>query len=161
MKYRRLTQEELHQLETDFIRFLAAHSIPAEHWEQLKKKSPEQVEHLIEKFSDVVFEKALKNAVYLELKTKQDYRTFHCLANKVIIRGIMVESSSDINFTIKQNPQEMIQAIQNAKAKLKVYSAQRIYKKERKLEVFELIKMGALISKDGAMFKTLESLEAD
>jgi len=71
MKYRRLSSEELEQLQDNFIRFLAAQSITGMDWTTMKTANPERAEELIEQFSDVVIEKTLHNVEYLEYKEKR------------------------------------------------------------------------------------------
>ena len=78
MKYRRLTNDELTELEKEFVRFLASNHITALDWEKLKGHDPKRVESLIEVFSDIVFEKILQGIEYLEFKTPTDIKTFHC-----------------------------------------------------------------------------------
>jgi len=43
MRFRRLTTEELEQLEEDFVHFLAASQITAKDWEKLKEKNEAKV----------------------------------------------------------------------------------------------------------------------
>lgn len=158
MKYRRLGKEELLELEQEFVRFLASHSITAEDWEKMKKESQEKAEGMIDIFSDIVFEQTLKKITYLELKTPRDYRTFHCLSEKIFMVGILIEGPSNLDFTQNLPPQEMMAQLQMSNAKLKLYKGEKTYNKEREVELFELMQKGALISKDGAMFKTLSQL---
>jgi len=51
MKYRRLRREELEELEPQFIRFLAAQSIPAQDWSKLKVTDEKRANVLIDQFS--------------------------------------------------------------------------------------------------------------
>ena len=158
MKYRRLTTTELQEVEQEFIRFLASHSITAPDWVKLKEKEQDKANGLIEIFSDIVFEQTLKKVRYLEQKMPKDYRTFHCLDEKIMMIGIIIEGPSQLDFTQNISPQEMMAQLQLSNAKLKLYKGEKKYQKEREVELFELMQQGALISKDGAMYKTLEGL---
>ncbi|MEO1515793.1 MAG: DUF6495 family protein [Bacteroidota bacterium] len=157
MKYRRLRKDELEQLETNFIRFLAAYSIDGPQWERLKKEQPAESDALIDKFSEVVFEKTLKNLTYLQYKTPKDIKVFHCLPDKMIMMGIMVEGESDLDFTKQDDKDSMLQQMRQSGAELKVYQAQKAYNGSREDELFKMMEHGCLIS-DGSLFQLIRSL---
>ena len=159
MKYRRLTQEELAEMETEFIRFLVSNTVTGEDWEKIKSESPEKAEGLIEIFSDIVFEKILKDVHYLEYKTPKDYKTFHFTPEKAFMLGLQITGASDLDFTQNDSPEMMMDQVKKSGAQLQMYSAEKTYKKSREEEIFSLMESGALISKDGAMYKTLEALK--
>ena len=159
MKYRRLTQEELAEMETEFIRFLVSNTVTGEDWEKIKAETPKKAEGLIEIFSDIVFDKILKEANYLEYKTPKDYKTFHFTEDKAFMLGLRVEGNSDLDFTKNDSPATMMDKVKKSGAQLQMYSAEKVYKKSREEEIFYLMESGALISKDGAMYKTLEALK--
>lgn len=160
MKFRRLDKSELEELETEFIRFLAANTVTGEDWKKLKTEDIEKAEGLIEIFSDVVFEKILKKVEYLEIKSPNDIKTFHCLEDKIKMVGMRINGESEIDFTQNQDPQMMGQLLQLSNAKLQLYKGEKAYGKERELELFEMMeKQGALISKDGSLFKTLSNIK--
>lgn len=160
MKYRRLTLEELAELEQDFIKFLAANGIPGPEWEKIKAEKPVKANEMIELFSDLIFDKTLEQIEYLEFKTPKDIKTFHCQPDKIIMNGLMIEGDTTIDFTQSQDPQEMSQLLAGSGAKVKLYTAQKAYHPNKKEELFKMMEGGALISKDGALFKTLESLKS-
>lgn len=145
-------------LEKEFVRFLASNTITGPDWEKLKVEEPDKAEALIGIFSDIVFEQTLKKARYLELKTPQDFRAFHCLDDKIHMIGIVIDGQSDIDFTKTKSSEEMLAELHSKEAKLKLYKGEKAYKKERELELFELMEKGALISRDGAMYKKLSTL---
>ena len=161
MKYRLLRQEELEDLKPDFITFLASNTVTADDWEALKRDKPEKARSLIEVFSDIVFDKVLSNANYLEYKTPKDIKTFHFQEDKVVMNGLFVEGNTEFDFTLEQTPQQMLQQMHLSGAKLKLYTAEKIYSRSREMEAFEMLENGALISKDGALFKTLEELKKE
>jgi hypothetical protein len=159
MKYRRLSKEELQELEPEFVQFLSSNTVTADDWEKLKTESPEKVEKLVEMFSDIVLEKVLSKIEYLEYKTPKDIKTFHCLEDKIVLMGLRVEGDSDLDFTKQENPEQMLGQYQLSGASLQIYSGEKAYKPSREQELFRMVEGGALISKDGAMFKTLANLK--
>lgn len=159
MKYRRLVNEELQELQSEFVTFLASNQVTAGDWEKIKENSPERVESLIGMFSDIVFDKILKQVDYLELKSPNEMRLFRLFEEKIEMIGLRMEGESNLDFTQQLAPAQMMQELQQSDAKLQMYAAERSYKKERNIEAFELMQQGALISKDGALFKTLHALK--
>ena len=159
MKYRRLRPEELEGLEKEFVAFLASNQVTALDWEKLKTEEQENAEKLIGSFSDIVFEKVLGNVQYLEYKTPKDVKTFHFEENRIVMNGLLVEGKTSFDFTQEQSSQQMLQQIQLAGARLKLYTAEKAYSRGRDMEIFEMMENGALISKDGSLFKTLEGLK--
>ena len=59
MKYRRLTIDELKELEQEFVRFLASNTVTSEDWQAVKTTNPERADQLIDIFSDIVFDKVI------------------------------------------------------------------------------------------------------
>ena len=157
MKYRRLSKEELAEVEKEFINFLVTHTITGEDWLKIKRETPEKAEQLIELFSDIVFEKVLKKVEYLEFKSLTDIKTFQCLPDKIKLMGLHVAGESKLDFSQDMAPQQMMNLLQESNAELKLYSAEKSYSKERELELFEMMESGCLISK-GDLYKTLEGL---
>jgi sulfur relay (sulfurtransferase) DsrF/TusC family protein len=160
MKFRKLDKEELQEMEPEFIRFLAANTITGDDWEKLKVENLEKAEGLIEIFSDIVFEKILKKIEYLEIKTPNDLRTFHCEAEKIKMIGLKINGESSVDFTKNQDPTQIMSLLRLSNAKLQLYKGEKSYAKEREVELFELMEQqGALISKDGHLYKTLAQLQ--
>ncbi len=160
MKYRRLEKDELQELESEFINFLAANTVTGEDWVKIKAEDPEKAEKLLDIFSDIVFDKVLKKVEYLEYKTAKDMKTFHCAEDKITMRGLMVDENSPLDFTQLQTPEEMTQMLRTSGASLKLYRAEKVYKWEREQELFRMMENGCLISK-GELFRTLASLEGE
>lgn len=159
MKYRRLRREELEDLQPSFIRFLAANQVTAGEWEKLKEEAPEKAGGLIDIFSDMIFEKVLQEVEYLEYKAPKDIKAFHFQEDKIVMNGLRVEGNTSFDFTHQQDARQMLQQIQLSGAGLKLYTAQKAYSRGRDMEAFEMMENGALISKDGALFRALEELK--
>lgn len=158
MNYRRLTVEELENLREDFVRFLAAHQISAFDWEKMKTDESEKADAFLDQFSEGVFDSILKKVEYLEFKTPQDIKTFHCLPDKIKLLGLMVEGGSEVDFTGDQSAGDMLGILQKSGASLKMYSAEKAYGGRREQELFRMLEQGCLISKDGEMYKLLNSV---
>ena len=160
MKYRRLRTDELQELEKEFINFLAANQVTASDWEKIKREENDKADRLIEIFSDTVFDKVLEDVEYLEHKTPHDLKAFHFSEAQVAMNGLKIEGESSVDLTQQQDPKEMQQQLQRTGAKLKLYTAEKKYADSKKMEIFQLMESGALISRDGALFKSLEALKA-
>jgi hypothetical protein len=162
MQYRRLTNDELQELQREFVQFLAANGLPAETWENLKQTSPDQVEALIEQFSDIVFEKALSGVEHLEWRKPREVLALHFTDGVIRVNGIFVEGETILDFTENRPVEEMIRAFQNAAgAKLQLFSAERPCPPDaRKREIFNYMQQGALISRNGEMYNLLEKLKS-
>jgi hypothetical protein len=158
MKFRRLTNEELQELEKEFVQFLVSNTVTADDWEKIKEDNPERAEGLIEIFSDIVFEKVIGNIQYLEHRTPKNLRAYYCVSDRIYMLGILVEGESDLDLSKNDPPEIMMEKLQKSGANLKVFSGEKKYKQEKALEIYALMQEGALISHDGNMFKLLSQL---
>jgi len=161
MKYRRLSSNELQELQNEFVSFLAANTITAADWERIKQEEPDKAERLIEMFSDIVFDKTLERIDFLEHKTPRELRTFSVEENKIKMLGLRVEGSTDLDFTRNDSPEQMLGQLKLSGAELKMYSGEKNVADNKKLELFKLMQKGALISRDGQMYKALRTLLQD
>lgn|GEM_PF-32581 len=159
MRYRRLTLEELKELESEFTTFLVTQGIPAEEWEKMKEKEPEQCQGLIDIFSDIVFEKILGKVKYLEHREKRVIRIFRFGEEKVVMNGFQLEGESAIDFRKDQNSEQLMQLFRLSPGKLKFFSAEKKYTKERSLEIFQMLESGAQILKEDRLFHLIEQLK--
>lgn len=159
MKYRRLSNNELQDLEKDFVKFLAANTIAADDWIKLKENNPLKVEELIGIYSDIVFDKTLAKIEYLEFKTPYDVKTFHCQADKMVLMGMAVAPESGVDFTKDVPPSEMMATLKNSEQEIQIYTAEKAYNADKKQELFSMLENGCLISKDGYLYKALANLK--
>jgi len=160
MKYRRLSNEELKELEKDFVKFLAANHITADDWVKLKKNDQDKVEELIGVYSDIVYDKALTKLEYLEFKTPHDIKTFHCQSEKMVLMGIAVSPTAGVDFTKDLSAQSMMDILKKNSQEIQIYTAEKAYNDNRETELFQMMESGCLISKDGYLFKTLLQLKS-
>ena len=133
MKYRCLTDEELSELEEEFKHFLIANNVYTEEWEGLNKKKDPKVKQLVEMFSDIVLEKALKKIKYLEHVTPQDIKCFKCEDDRMTLIGI-ASKNAIIDFTKD--------VFSDFKNDLDIFKTSKPYHKEREREVFDLLQTG-------------------
>ena len=150
-KYRLLTIEELKALEKEFIDYLILNSITADNWEKLKKEDIDSANHVIDLFSDVVFEGIMRKVNYLEFRESKHLKTFQCLADKIVLAGMMATPDTDVDFT---DSVSLLNATLNPPDALKVYTSEKAYAGQREVELFEMIEAGCTIT-DGKLFKTL------
>lgn len=161
MKYRRLNTDELDELTREFIQFLAANTVTGPEWVKLKQEDPAKAEGLIDIFSDTVFDKIIAEIQYMEYKTPEDIKTFHCHADKIVLNGLRVEGGDgQVDLTKNLPPQELMQSVHQAGAKMQVYSAEKIYRPDREQELFRMLEGGALIDREGKLFQAIEGLKS-
>jgi len=146
MKYRCLSNEELAELENEFKQFLISNNVYTEEWELLNKSKDKKVQELVEMFSDIVLDKALKNIKYLEHVTSNDIKSFKCDAKEMVLIGI-ASKKHNIDF-LKDTLADFVD-------ELDIFKTSKPYHKEREIEVFELLQSGCSII-DKERFNKLE-----
>jgi len=145
-KYRLLSNKELKLMEKDFIEYLVVNSIIADDWIKLKKNDPEKAQKIIELFSDVVLEKVLRKLQYLKKVNKDSILCFHYQSNQVVLVGIQ----ENIPGAITKLGTSQSYNIDDYEL---MYS-EKEYKKQREIEMFNMIEKGAIIS-DGKLYNQL------
>ena len=136
MKYRILSDEELKELEGEFKHFLITNNVYTEEWEELNKTKDKKVMELVELFSDIVLDKALKNIKYLEHVTPHDIKSFWCEKDKMTLIGI-ASKNKEIDFTKH--------SLADFADDLDIFKTSKKYHKEREREVFELLQSGCTL----------------
>lgn len=156
MRFRRLSTEELENLKDDFIQFLASQQITATDWEKMKKKEEEQVHQLLDIFSDIVFEKVFSRIEYLQHRSKNAIKVFHCQEEVLTMTGLQIEDQTkDLtnaeDLALLSNPDRL-------QGKVKIFQIEKEYTKSRPDDVFEMIERnGCQLAPDG-MFQMLENM---
>lgn len=156
MKYRRLTIEELQNLEQRFIQFLVANTITGADWTKLKADEPEQASRLIDIFSEMMFETSLKKVQYLKLREPKEIKVFRCDVDKIVLMGLVADEKTPVDFTKLVDLKE----IMNYTEGLSIYRNEKTYDGNREQEVFKMMETGSLIS-DSQLFDLLEKLHVD
>lgn len=144
MKYRRLTKEELESLKQEFIHFLITNGIDAPEWQKISEKDKEKANLMVDLFSDLVFEKALKNIKFLEHVSPKDIKYFFITDKKIVLACIKASNESSLDFTNKKTITSLSEgSIDLKQGELTYFSTEKDIIKEREQEVFELMQEGA------------------
>lgn len=148
MKYRQLTKEQFSALNKEFATFLATQQIDANEWEIIKKEKPEVAEEELNIFSDVVWEDVLTKTEYLDHISERHINLFKCTSKEFV--RIFIKLNDTTKSFLNQDDYNWFLA-NHLDDSIEYFKASKAYSKERNLEIFELIEMGAQISK-GALF---------
>jgi hypothetical protein len=154
MKYKRLSTEELQELEKEFIHFLSSAQITAQDWEKMKKNETEKANELIDVFSDVVYDKVLSKIKFLEYRDEKTLNIFNCEEEKIILIGLRVKEHSSIKLN---DPNVFHQWDESNTNAVNVIKTEKAYSKEREIEIFELLQTGCLVT-DDHLFKLLNGM---
>lgn len=155
MKYERLTKEQLEELHHDFARFLASQQITADEWNTIKREKPHIAEEEIDIFSDLVWEKSLEKVRFLDKIDSQSISSFCFEENKAQMISVLI-SNNIADLTTSEGLQWLEKNIYSNEVQL--FAGEKKLVKERKLEIFDLIKQGVQIS-DGTIFKILSEIK--
>ena len=153
MKFHRLSEAQFHEMHEEFSVFLASNSIDKKKWERIKDEFPQKVTFLLDKFSDLVWEKILNQCNYLEFSTPSQLFLFHTKKNSVdalVVKSVDIvqDLSTPIGF------QWMLKNISSDYISL--FNASKIYTPNRTEFIYSYLKKGAVLS-DGQYFKHLKS----
>lgn len=157
MKYTRLTKEQFEELHQEFINFLAAQSITADEWSQIKKNKPEVAEEELEVFSDLVWEGVLSKAEYLEHLSKQQLFLFKIGQAKMELVAIKIQNEA-IDITTKEGYQWLRDHLMQEE--VTIYTSSKAIVDDRNKDIFTLIKQGANITK-GNLYRYFEPMVED
>lgn len=154
MKYTRLTTEQFNELHQEFINFLASQSITGEEWNRIKKEQPELAEQELDVFSDLIWEGVLNKSEYLENKSPQQFFLFHLGETHIKLIAVKItDNSIDLNTT--EGAKWLSENIQ--KPSVELFTSEKEYSADRNIDVFELIKQGAVIS-EGELYNWISEL---
>ncbi len=146
-KYRLLSIDEL----KEFINYLILAGIVAADWVEMKKNDPGKAAKIVDLFSDVVFEKIMRQTNYIQWRGEKELRVAQCLKDKFVIVGIDASKIQNANF---KDSAYLNNAMQDPPSNLKVYTTEIPYEIPREEEIFRMTEGGYQIS-DGKLYKTL------
>lgn len=135
-KYRRLSIEEIQSLEKEFIDFLVVNGIPADDWQKIKTNNPEKAEGIIDSFSDVVFEKILRQNKYLVRHGKEEMATVSCLSDR--FHMIAIRYQDENKNTVED-----------------IYTSMKKYNSDRESEIWSLLENQGFELSDGKEYLSL------
>jgi hypothetical protein len=119
MQYQCLTLAQLAALEQDFVAFLIVNGIEGETWKTLNETNPTKAQDLADLFSQVVWEKVLKETRYVKRISESD-RIFGYLGDDEGVLYIGQQNPSGWDF----------------------HKARKRWSTTRELEVFTLLQQG-------------------
>lgn len=145
MKYQLLTKEQFEELHKEFSVFLASQQINEEEWKEIKANKPHIVKEELAVFSDMVWEDVLSKTSYIQHISDHYINLFHCLSQEMI--------RICVKFTIEEksflNLNDFDWFLKNPLNKgIEYYKASKKYSKPRNIEIFELIKVGGVITNE-------------
>ncbi len=158
-KFRRLRRDELEEVKSQFVKYLAVNGIDAKSWQDMKEKEPSRADGHILQFSQTVYSGVIEKVKYLIHRRPTDLRTYKTNAAKIYMRGVLLDGETSIDFTkMDLSPNDMFARLKTEKVIPKIYSAERDYiPVGRDQDIFTIMESGALID-DGELFETLASL---
>ncbi|CAG5085620.1 DUF6495 family protein [Parvicella tangerina] len=145
MRFRRLTTEELHALEKEFIDFLAVSGIEAHDWEQFKTSNPDFCEEKIDEFSDVVIGTILSKAKYAEHKSSSDWLLFKLHENEI---SVIIIHSDQIDLLKDELNEVNMQAVT-------INKTSKPYTPNKEDELFKMMQQGCVIT-DGKIYDLID-----
>ena len=152
MKYSRLSKEQFNLLNKEFSNYLATLSIDKLKWNLLKKNKV-NVDKILDDFSDLVWDKVISEKVYLIHFSKK--QVFFFLCDLKFIELISISINSEINLKNKNIWKWITKNIFSEN--VDIFHSKKKYLKDRKIEIFELIKMGSIID-SGETYTKIKNL---
>lgn len=156
VKYRRLTDEELKELEQEFKQFLITNAVYDQEWKELNKSNPEKAMALVDQFSDLVLEKSLESIKYIIHTNADSLKVFWYRKDKAQLIGLNC-SSPELDFSKEDwmlNIPEQVNGISCFKQEKEVKEG------NRSNEIFSLIDSGAEVC-DERLYKFVHELVKD
>lgn len=154
MKYTQLTTEQFKHLHEEFATFLAAQQIDVAEWDSIKEENPGLAEEELNLFSDLVWEKVLDKAEYLEHFSEKHLNLFKC--GPTDISRIVVKVDKD-NFSFFDTDDYRWFINNTTDKDIQFFKGTKPYTDERNLEIFDLIKKGGVIS-DEKLYENIYKL---
>ena len=153
MKYHRLTHKQFEELHEQFSVFLETQGMDHSKWDAIKTKNSDQVDTLLDLFSDLVWDKISSECKFLEYISRDhlflfkiaDYKT-SAFVIKVSDKKIDLTSSEAFEWVLNNFNSDTVTLFHGSKA----------YDKSKNDFVYSYLKKGA-IRTDGHRFKALET----
>lgn len=143
MKYRILNSEELVHLEEDLKHFLIVNGIHSEEWLQINENEPEKAIQLVELFSDTVLQKVYEKLKFLEFRSTDTCRVFHCLNEKMELISIQKKADSTVDLSTVLSIHD---ALSKRIEEINFFRSSKNYKESRESEIHLLIEQGCVVS---------------
>lgn len=145
MKYRILTNEELHVFAEDLKHFLIVNGVHAEEWEEINKNDKEKAIKLVELFSDNVLQIVYEKIKFIEHRSEKSCLVFKLNAENIEMISLTLKEGAVSNLS---TPASIHDAIVNRPSELQIFTSSKTYSKERELEIHEMLEQGCLNSSE-------------
>ena len=153
MRYSRLTKEQFESLNHEFSIFLASNSIDSKQWNKFKKSSNDNVDRLLDLFSDLVWDKILSDCEYLEYSTSDQLYLFHTKKRLIDVLILKIDSNlADLNTS--NGFKKVLNSLQSDQ--IDIFKSSKAYTPSRNVFIYNYLKKGAMISK-GKRYELLKS----
>lgn len=153
MKYHRLTHEQLSELHEQFAVFLATQGLDKRQWETIKKSKPKRVDQLLDTFSDLIWDRYIRDCEFLEYSAAHQLFLFKITEEKALTY-ILKTTASDLNLTEPVDIQKVFQNLDSDH--LSIMEGSKVFDTDALDFIYDYLKKGA-IKTDGVYFKALES----
>ncbi len=140
LRYRRLTEVELKQLEKNFVDFLVLNGIVADDWARMKANTPQKVLSMIDIFSNMVFETTLKRIEYLRHISSKELRNIRVSDKKINILSLQ-NNNPKLDLTNERHLEKIFSDDAMLEG-ISIFSAEAKHKTSREQTVFELMENG-------------------
>ncbi len=142
MKYRRLTYQEFDLLKDDFQEYLYSQKLSSFEWRVLQDQYSSNAQIILEKYSDITFEKVFRDVQYLEIRKPKKLCVTHFNKDNCITLGIEVPSFSSLDLTD-------IDSLTNLNTidlgGYRSFKKDEFYSINKETKVFEMIENGAYV----------------
>ncbi|MBZ9728932.1 DUF6495 family protein [Salegentibacter sp. JZCK2] len=154
MKYSRLTKEQFEEMKQEFINFLAAQSITAEEWDDIKKNQPKAAEQELDVFSDLIWEGVLNKVEFLEHFSANQIYLFHITEVTIHLIAIKIEHEG-VDLTTRKGYSWLQTNLLDES--VNIYTSSKVLSDDRNKDIFALIKQGANITK-GDLYRYFDNM---
>ena len=153
MRYHKLSDEQFREMHKEFSLFLAAQGISKKEWDAIKEESDDQVDHLLNTFSDMVWDKIIGACAYLEFSTPDQLYLFHTQEMSATVLVVKINPQFT-DLTTEKGFETLLKQLHSDKVTL--YSASKPYTPSRNEFIYSYLKKGATLSK-GVRYIRLQS----
>jgi len=155
VKYRYLTYQEFTVVEDDFSNYLYDCGLSPFEWSLLQDQYSDQAWSMLGEYSDLIFDRLVKNVKYLEFRSEKTLRAIECHQDHMVCIGVEIPNGSPLNLTDIDSMQFFDQP--SDQMAYRCYESTQSYQSDRDHEIFEMIESGGYVV-DAAVFNQLKLL---
>ena len=139
MKYRCLTYQEFEVLEADFSDFLHDQGFNYYEWKVLQDQDSYVASTLLKEYSDLTFDKVMREIDCLQFRTTKTIRTIYFKVNHYVEIDVIKENNSSLDFT-QPSSQDLFD--KNIFEPFRIKKSIHHYEGVREEKIFNLIENG-------------------